>query len=101
MTGVDVIEGARIVDEAPRARYELRLGDALLGAAHYRSEPGVLVLEHVWVEPTFERLGLGSRLVEHALEDARARGLAVVPACAFAAWYVRRHPEHADLVRGA
>ena len=44
------------------------------------------------------RYGLGSRLVQRALDDLRARGLALVPLCPFVADFVGRHPEYADLV---
>ena len=46
----------------------------------------------------FEGHGVGSRLVQGALDDLRARGLAVVPLCPFVAGFIDRHPEYADLV---
>jgi hypothetical protein len=36
--------------------------------------------------------------VEGALDDLRARGLALVPLCPFVAGYIERHPGYADLV---
>jgi predicted GNAT family acetyltransferase len=45
-----------------------------------------------------QRRGLGSALVAGALDDARARGLRVVPICPFVDAYIRRHPDYADLV---
>jgi predicted GNAT family acetyltransferase len=33
-----------------------------------------------------------------ALDDARERGLEVVPLCPFIARYIQRHPEYADSV---
>lgn len=42
--------------------------------------------------------GIGTRLVLHALEDARERGLRVVPSCPFVGEVVERHPEYADLL---
>lgn len=42
--------------------------------------------------------GVGSQLARHALDDARARGLAVVPDCPFLNDYLSKHPEYADLV---
>jgi predicted GNAT family acetyltransferase len=88
----------RFVDDAARRRYELRLGERLAGFIDYRTERGVVTLEYVEVDPAFQRRGFGSRLVELALEDIRARRLSVEAACPFAAWYLARHPEHADLV---
>jgi predicted GNAT family acetyltransferase len=58
----------------------------------------VVAFLHTEVDPTVQRRGLGSALVAGALDDARARGLAVVPLCPFVDAYIRRHPEYADLV---
>ena len=44
-------------------------------------------------------MGLGSRLASVALEDARARGLMVMPFCPFIANFIERHlDEYRDLV---
>lgn len=89
---------ATVVDNPVELRYELRVGGELAGVIRYRSEPGVVVLVHTEVFPSAEGRGLGARLVAGALDDIRARGLSVVPLCPFAAAYVRRHHEYADLV---
>lgn len=41
---------------------------------------------------------LGGKLVAHALDDVRARGLAVLPFCPFVNSYIEGHPEYLDLV---
>ena len=87
-----------VVDNPAELRYELLVGGELEGLIRYRTEPGVVVLVHTEVFPSVEGGGLGSRLVAGALDDIRTRGLRVVPLCPFAAAYVRRHPEYADLV---
>jgi uncharacterized protein len=88
----------QVLDRPAELRYELRVDGELAGVIAYRREPGVVVLVHTEVFPSAEGRGLGSRLVAGALDDIRARGLRVVPLCPFAAAYVRRHPEYADLV---
>jgi uncharacterized protein len=87
-----------VVDNPERHRYELRFGDTVAGVVQYATEPGTVVLVHTEVSPTVEGEGLGSKLVSGVLDDIRARGLEVVPLCPFAAAYIRRHPEYADLV---
>ena len=52
------------------------------------------------MQPRFEGQGLGARLARFALDDARERGLRVVPLCPFIAAFVKRHPEYQDLVVG-
>jgi predicted GNAT family acetyltransferase len=85
-------------DNPAELRYEAVANGELLGEIRYRTEPGVVVLVHTEVAPSAEGIGIGSRLVEEALDDIRARGLHVVPLCPFVAAYIRRHPDHADLV---
>jgi predicted GNAT family acetyltransferase len=88
---------ARVVDNPDELRYELWLGQTCAGFLAYRREPGALVLVHTDIDPALEGRGLGSRLVAGALADMRTRGLKLVPLCPFVD-YLRRHPEHQDLV---
>jgi predicted GNAT family acetyltransferase len=80
-------------------RYELRLDGLPVGELVYRDRSeGVVAFLHTEVDPETRLRGLGSALVAAALDDARERGLRVVPLCPFVDAYVRRHPEYADLV---
>jgi hypothetical protein len=61
---------------------------------------GVVELHHTFVPPEFRGQGVASRLVQAALDWARAEGLRVVPSCWYVASWLQRHPEYADLVEG-
>jgi hypothetical protein len=88
-----------LVSDNPRElRYELHVGNEVAGEIRYRRQPGAVVLAYTDLEPRFEGRGLGSRLVQGALDDIRARGCGVVPVCPFVAAFIRRHPEYAGLV---
>ena len=78
-----------------QSRYELDTahGTAL---AVYRVRGDQAVFTHTEVPPEDEGKGIGSKLVRAALEDARRRGLKIVPACSFVVDFVRRHPEYDD-----
>jgi predicted GNAT family acetyltransferase len=90
-----------VVRDNPQAgRYELLVDGRLAGLATYVLSDGVMTILHAEVQPRFEGRGLGSRLARFALDDARRRGLLVVPRCPFIAAYVARHPELADLIAG-
>jgi len=87
------------VTDAPEAtRYEARIDGQLAGFAAYRLSPGRITFTHTEVDPAFTGGGVAGRLARHALDDARARGLAVRPLCPYIAAYIKRHPEYADLV---
>ena len=87
-----------VADNADRRRYEARLGSKVVGFIMYRLEPGRMTLIHTEVDEALEGEGVGSQLVAGALDDIRARGLAVVPICPFISAYIRRHPGYSDLV---
>ena len=93
-----MLEDARLEDNTSRRRYELWLGDTLVGSLVYRSRPNALALVHTQVEPAFEGQGVGGRLVAAVLDDVRSRGLKIVPICEFVRSYLERHPEHGDIV---
>src|SRR3954454_1733019 len=87
-----------VIDNAEELRYELHLDGVFVAEIRYRIEPGARVLVDVDVEPRLEGQGLGTRLVEGALDDLRARGFAVVPHALFVADFIKRHPEYSDLL---
>ena len=92
------MSGTLITHEPARHRYSLTADGALAGLATYREQPGAIVVLHTEIDPALGGRGLGSELVAHILEDARARDLSVLPRCPFVSDYMRRHPEYTDLV---
>jgi hypothetical protein len=81
-----------------RERYVVRVGGEEAGFAQYRDRGELLAFIHTEIDDRFEGQGLGGRLVSFALDDARSRGLAVLPFCPFVNGYIERHREYADLV---
>lgn len=89
--------GAAVRHDAGDARFVTRV-DGHDGFVEYTQADGVLTITHTVVPPEIGGRGIAGQLVRAALEYARANGLKVVPACSYAAAYVQRHPEYADLV---
>jgi hypothetical protein len=79
-------------------RYVIAVDGQPVGLLTYRLSEGVMAMMHAEISPAVERQGLGSSLVGFALDDARARELAVLPYCPFVRSYIADHPEHRDLV---
>ena len=78
-------------------RYEIWADGELAGFSQYVLRPGRIAFVHTEVYESFE--GLGGRLARAALDDARTKGLVVVPYCPFIAGYIERHfEEYGDLV---
>ncbi len=87
-----------VADNADEKRYEIRVGGELAGFVTYRLRSGLIELVHTEIDEEFEGRGFGSQLISFALDDARERGLAVLPFCPFVNDYMRRHRQYAELV---
>ena len=80
-------------------RYEIWADAELAGYTRYVLPRGRIAFLHTEVYEAYEGMGLGSRLARAALDDARARGLVVMPFCPFIAGFIERHlDEYRDLV---
>ena len=86
-----------VVDNAARSRFELE-EDGRLAYADYRREGDVWVIPHVFADPALRGGGAAGRLMAGVMSAARAQGARVLPVCPYAAVWMRRHPETADLL---
>ena len=57
------------------------------------------VITHVGVHPELRGQGVAGKITQAGLEYARANSLRVIPMCSYAAAYIRRNPQYADLVK--
>jgi predicted GNAT family acetyltransferase len=87
-----------IVDDIDSHRYVIRVDGRRAGLLQYRLHPELIELVHTEIYEEFEGRGLGSQLISFALQDARGRGLAVLPFCPFVNDYIQRHRQYVDLV---
>lgn len=85
-----------VIDNAAESRFELE-EDGALAYAEYRREPGRLVIPHVFAPPVLRGAGTAGRLMEGVAAAARAEGVRILPVCSYAAAWLRRHREHADV----
>jgi predicted GNAT family acetyltransferase len=95
MAGEERIE---VADAPERDRYELSLDGETVGFTVYYSRPGLIALVHTEVDERFQGRGLADRLIRFALEDARTRGLAVLPFGPFVTAFIEHHREFEALV---
>ena len=90
---------SKVRDNKQEGRFELALEGGLTAYVEYEEAgEGVLALTHTEVPEEFEGQGIGGALVKGALEIVRGEGLKIVPVCQFVSVYLRRHPEHQELV---
>jgi uncharacterized protein len=88
----------RISDAVENQRYEAALDGRLAGVLEYMVRGNRIALIHTEVDPSYSGQGIGSRLARFALDDARGRGLRVIPSCPYVRTFLERHPEYQDLI---
>ena len=86
-----------VTDNAAAHRFEL-VEAGQVSFADYVRQDGRLVIPHVEAPVALRGTGAAGRLMEGVVAHARAEGVKIVPVCSYAAAWLRRHREHADLV---
>ncbi len=86
-----------VTDNAAQGRFELE-EQGKVAYARYRREDGLLTISYVEAPPSLRGTGTAGRLMQGVMERAREEGVKVLPMCSYAALWVRRHPEHHDLL---
>jgi len=86
-----------VTDNAAACRFEL-VEAGQTAFADYVRQDGRLVIPHVEAPIALRGTGAAGRLMEGVAAHARAEGVQIVPLCSYAAAWLRRHPEHADLI---
>ena len=87
-----------IVHNEPQCRFELIVDDRLC-ELDYRLDGQNMSILHTVVPTELGGRGLAALLTRAALDTARSRGWRVQPICSYAATFIQRHPEYADLVQ--
>ncbi|MFI4891738.1 MAG: GNAT family N-acetyltransferase [Steroidobacterales bacterium] len=64
----------------------------------YRRAGDTLTILHTGVPEAIGGRGIAAELTRAALEFARLRAYRVQPRCSYAAAFMRRHPEYAELI---
>ena len=86
-------------DDPGHLRYEVVEDDVVRGFVTYRLHRGVIDFLHAEVDPAHEGRGLAGTLVAFALDDARSRGLGVLPHCPYVRHVIDGHQDaYLDLV---
>ena len=91
------MEKLHITHNSGKNRFETLIDDYPSKLDYIRDGKN-FVITHVGVHPELRGQGVAGRLVEVSLEYAKEESLRVIPMCSYAAAYIRRHPEYAELM---
>ena len=87
-----------VSNNKPQHRFELAV-DGHIAAAHYELDGGVITFVHTEVPAELGGKGIGSKLIQGALDQVRADGLKVIAQCPFVKGWIGKHPDYADLLQ--
>ncbi|MDH6257660.1 GNAT family N-acetyltransferase [Bradyrhizobium sp. BR13661] len=88
---------SEVIDNKAHHRFELEL-EGHLATEHYKLEGNLITFEHTDVPKELGGRGVGSILVQGALDQVRASGRKVIPQCPFVRAWIEKHPDYQDLV---
>ena len=75
-----------------QGRYLLPLPDSQPAELTFvETGPDHIAIDYSWVPPRYRGRGVALKLVEKAVEDARAKGLKITPLCGYVATEFRHH----------
>jgi hypothetical protein len=87
----------QIVHDPAHKRFETRVeGESC--TLDYELDAATMAITHVNVPDAVARRGIAAALTEAALSHARASAWRVIAQCPYAEWYVREHPEWANVL---
>ena len=86
-----------VIHDANSRRFEVRV-DGEHCTLDYDLDGNIMTITHVIVPEPVGNRGIAAAMTEAALTWAREHGLRVVPRCPYAAAYVARHRQWADIV---
>lgn len=87
----------RVVDRPEERRYVYR-ADGAEAQLVYRRNGKRLILVHTEVPDDLGGEGIGGRLVQAAVDDARSNGWTVAPWCPFARKWLEDHADAVDAI---
>jgi uncharacterized protein len=86
-----------VINNRHKHRFETTV-DGHIAFLNYNQVGRSITFIHTEVPEELGGRGVGSALAKAGLNYAREEGLQVIPRCEFAASYIEKHPEFADLV---
>ena len=97
MTQLD-LDALEIIHNEAEKRFEVWI-EGNLSKLDYIRDGRNFVITHVGVYPELRGQGVAGKITQAGLEYARANSLRVIPMCSYAAAYIRRNPQYAELTK--
>ena len=73
-------------------------GKTLAEVTFPETAPGVVVVDHTWVDPSLRGQGTAGQLMQAVVDKLRADGRKAQATCSYARGWFAKHPEAADVL---
>ena len=83
--------------ESNRISYQQE-GKTLAEITFPETAPGVVVIDHTWVDASLRGQGAAGKLVQAAVDALRQSGRKARATCSYARTWFEKHPEAADVL---
>ncbi|MDJ0826069.1 MAG: GNAT family N-acetyltransferase [Rhodobacter sp.] len=83
--------------EGSKGRYVAEVDGLTAELTYSIASPSLVIADHTGVPDEIRGTGVGLRLVERLVADARSEGFKIMPLCPFVNAQRRRHPDWADV----
>jgi uncharacterized protein len=84
--------------EAYRIYVNNEEGKMIVNATFPEIKPGIVNVNHTFVDPTLRGQGIASKLMLEVVRYAKEKNYKVVATCPYAVVWFKRHPEFNDLI---
>jgi uncharacterized protein len=92
------LDTLEIIHNETEKRFEVWI-EGYLSKLEYIKDGKNFVITHVGVHPELRGQGVAGKITQVALEYAKTNSLRVIPMCSYAASYIHRNPQYADLTK--
>ncbi len=92
----------QLQEQGSKGRYVGRVPgfDDVAELTYSRASATLIIIDHTGVPDSLRGRGVGVRLAERVVADARAQGFKIIPLCPFFKAQANRHPDWSDVIQG-
>ena len=80
-------------------KIELVQEDKVVGKIEFIKDGNELTITHTIVNPLFRGQGIAIILMEKVINEAKEKGLKIIPVCSYAVSYFEKNPEYKELLK--
>jgi uncharacterized protein len=73
-------------------------GKVIVNATFPFIKPGIVVVDHTYVDPSLRGQGIASQLMHEVYQHAKTKGFKVVATCPYAVVWFKKHKECQDIM---